>query len=485
MRMKNSIFIAVVCLILAPSCYVLSQPAEDEVTSLPGLSTPPSFKQYSGYLDATGTKHLHYWYVESQNDPDNDPVVLWMNGGPGCSSLDGFLSELGPFHVNDDGNTLYVNPYSWNLVANVLFLEAPAGVGYSYADDKNYTTDDDQTAKDNYQALQSFFAKFPNRASNPFYIFGESYGGIYVPTLSMEVMNGNASINFQGFGVGNGMHSYPLNTDTAVTYSYYHGIYGDDLWKDLQDNCCDGTSCNYYNNKNKQCQIAGSQVQHLIMDIGINFYSIYMDCYGGIPPHLDRYLVDMKHLFSLPNSTATMKKTWLKKVKSSKQKPTFGMPLKDTIHPMHFDNNLGDTVPCINSTAIHGYLNKPAVRQALHIKDGLPQWSICSDINYKTIYADMYKQYNALLAKYRILIYHGDTDLACNFLGGQEFVNSLGQQEKAQRRAWIYKNQIAGFVHEFENITYMTVKGAGHMVPQWKAPQALQMFTNFLNNKPQ
>ena len=97
----------------------------------------------------------------------------------------------------------------------------------------------------------------------------------------------------------------------------------------------------------------------------------------------------------------------------------------------------------------------------------------------------MYPQYKQLLTSYRALIYHGDTDLACNFLGGQEFVNSLGQQEIAQRRPWIYKNQVAGFVHAFDRITYMTVKGSGHMVPQWRAPQALQMITNFLNNAPQ
>ena len=108
-----------------------------------------------------------------------------------------------------------------------------------------------------------------------------------------------------------------------------------------------------------------------------------------------------------------------------------------------------------------------------------------SNIPYKQTYANMYNQYKALLPNYRALVYHGDTDLACNFLMGQEFVNSLGQDEKSQRRAWIYKNQIAGFVHEFDHITYMTVKGAGHMVPQWKSPQALQMFTNFLSNSPQ
>ncbi|XP_076329975.1 lysosomal protective protein-like [Tachypleus tridentatus] len=86
----------------------------DEIHRLPGLVKPPNFKQYSGYLNATGEKMLHYWFVESQKSPTNDPVVLWMNGGPGCSSLDGLLNELGPFHVKKDGKTLYDNPYSWN-----------------------------------------------------------------------------------------------------------------------------------------------------------------------------------------------------------------------------------------------------------------------------------------------------------------------------------------------------------------------------------
>ncbi|CAG2177185.1 unnamed protein product, partial [Oppiella nova] len=79
---------------------------EDEIVSLPGLSEPINFKQYSGYLDITEGKHHFYWFVESQKDPENAPVVLWLNGGPGCSSLFGNLGENGPFRVNSDGKTL-------------------------------------------------------------------------------------------------------------------------------------------------------------------------------------------------------------------------------------------------------------------------------------------------------------------------------------------------------------------------------------------
>lgn len=81
--------------------------------------------------------------------------------------------------------------------ANVLFLEAPAGVGFSYALNKKYDTDDDTVSYDNYVALQHFFEKFPQFKKNDFYITGESYGGIYIPTLSVRVLTGPAKINFK------------------------------------------------------------------------------------------------------------------------------------------------------------------------------------------------------------------------------------------------------------------------------------------------
>ncbi|EEC19639.1 serine carboxypeptidase, putative [Ixodes scapularis] len=124
----------------------------DEVWQLPGLAKQTSFRHYSGYLRVGGSRLLHYWYVESERSPETDPVVLWMNGGPGCSSLLGLMTELGPFHMASDGLNLTMNPYSWNKVANVIFLEAPAGVGFSYDPSGDYHTNDDQTADDNYLA---------------------------------------------------------------------------------------------------------------------------------------------------------------------------------------------------------------------------------------------------------------------------------------------------------------------------------------------
>jgi len=89
--------------------------------------------------------------VESQKDPKNDPVALWTNGGPGCSGLEGLLTEQGPFRAVGNG-TLIANPYSWNLLSNMIFIEAPAGVGFSYSDNRQdyEQVGDARTAQDNY-----------------------------------------------------------------------------------------------------------------------------------------------------------------------------------------------------------------------------------------------------------------------------------------------------------------------------------------------
>ena len=145
----------------------------DVVEALPGLDIPVSqcWKSYTGYLDVeAGTKALFHWYHEAVDDAASKPLVLWLNGGPGCSSLGGMFTELGPYVLDADG-AITLNPYSWNTVANVLFIEQPAGVGFSYP---NATIDDVTTASDTYEALVAFFAAHPELEGRDFYVAGES-----------------------------------------------------------------------------------------------------------------------------------------------------------------------------------------------------------------------------------------------------------------------------------------------------------------------
>lgn len=169
-------------------------------------------------------------FVESQKGANNkDPVTLWMNGGPGCSSLIGFLQEIGPYFLKEGidyrpGDNLTWNEHSWHQVSNLLFLESPAGVGYSYNLNKNYTNENGNTAMDNLNAVLDFFVKYPEYKTNPFWIAGESYAGVYIPNLAQLIDNYNQGattankINMKGLFIGNGVISFVHFQKAEVNY---------------------------------------------------------------------------------------------------------------------------------------------------------------------------------------------------------------------------------------------------------------------------
>ena len=210
----------------------------DFVTNLPGCPEY-DFKMYSGFLNITETKNLHYLLVESQNNPKKDPLVLWLNGGPGCSSLLGFMQEHGPC-VIDDGETVPKNnDYPWNMKANVLYLEAPAGVGFSYGatrDDERFN--DMTTSEDNLKAMLMFFEKFPEFLNNDLFLSGESYGGIYIPYLSWQIYQHNLQaefkplqkLNMKGFIIVNGATDWDVDiTPSFLPMAYWHNLMDTEL----------------------------------------------------------------------------------------------------------------------------------------------------------------------------------------------------------------------------------------------------------------
>ena len=167
---------------------ILTYPTEDLVDML--IPNYTNHDWYSGMLHFDETS-LHYVFFNSQRDPNKDPVVLWLNGGPGCSSLIGMVYENGPFTFKEGTANFQINPHAWNKKANLLYISSPAGVGFSSNTANNYTHDDGTVAQDNYRALVVFFAKFPNLLKNDFYITGESYAGIYVPYLADLILTKN------------------------------------------------------------------------------------------------------------------------------------------------------------------------------------------------------------------------------------------------------------------------------------------------------
>ncbi|MQL82927.1 hypothetical protein Taro_015394 [Colocasia esculenta] len=172
----------------------------DRIDLLPGQPGRADFDQYAGYVtvDQKAGRALFYYFAEAPSSiASSAPLVLWLNGGPGCSSFgNGAMLELGPFRVEKDGKSLKRNIYSWNSVANVLFLESPAGVGFSYS---NTTTDyglsgDRRTAEDSYTFLVNWLERFPQYKGRDFYIAGESYAGHYIPQLAYKILHNNKLI---------------------------------------------------------------------------------------------------------------------------------------------------------------------------------------------------------------------------------------------------------------------------------------------------
>ena len=171
---------------LAVSAYAAV--AADEVTSLPGWTGPLPSKHYSGYfpttIDGSSAGMLHYWLTLSENNPATDPLVLWLQGGPGCSSLFGLLYENGQIHFTGEKDskgvpTLVQNPSAWTKVANMIWLEQPVGVGFSYCvpGAKGDCSGND-FGVDAYHFFLNFYKGFPELAKVPFHITGESYAGV-------------------------------------------------------------------------------------------------------------------------------------------------------------------------------------------------------------------------------------------------------------------------------------------------------------------
>jgi hypothetical protein len=148
-RMKN---LLIVLYIMLPSSWLITlaalmlliraEPIDDKIAQLPGY--PPSFNNrvFGGYLDTVSpTRSLHYIFMEANAGAANKaPVVLWLNGGPGCTSMIGFIQEISPYVLSENqtyesGGDLSYNPYNWATLANLLFIDSPAGTGFSINSD--------------------------------------------------------------------------------------------------------------------------------------------------------------------------------------------------------------------------------------------------------------------------------------------------------------------------------------------------------------
>ncbi|KAE8734234.1 Serine carboxypeptidase-like 33 [Hibiscus syriacus] len=220
----------------------------DRVIGLPNQPKSPSISQFSGYVTVNQEhgRALFYWFFEAQSEPSQKPLLLWLNGGPGCSSIAyGAASELDPLKVGKNGADLQFNEFAWNQEANLLFVESLVGVGFSYTNTSSDLTklEDAFVAEDAYNFLVSWLQRYPRFKTRDFFMTGESYAGHYVPQLAELVYDRNNDtsrypfINLKGFMVGNPLTDDNYDYTGIMDYAWSHSVIPDDLYRQTKQVC--------------------------------------------------------------------------------------------------------------------------------------------------------------------------------------------------------------------------------------------------------
>lgn len=438
----------------------------DRIINLPGQpSTIPSnnLSHFSGYITVNqeNGRALFYWFFEAQSpQPLHKPLLLWLNGGPGCSSIGyGAAVELGPLKVGKDGANLSFNEYAWNTESNLLFVESPVGVGFSYTNTSSDLNklDDAFVAEDAYNFLVNWLQRYPQYKSQDFFISGESYAGHYVPQLADLIYDRNKDttkysfINLKGFIVGNPETDDYYDYSGLLEYAWTHSVIPDHLYQKAKQ-VCDFKLANWTD----ECNSAMEKVFDEYSEIDI--YNIYApNC--------------------LTNSTASSSAG----TQSLHKVNDHGLLRKTRIPPGGYD-------PCYSVYA-EQYFNREDVRASLHatVKQ-TGNWKTCSDSILRTYIFNVpsiLPIYDKLIkGGLKIWIYSGDADGRVPFTGSRNCVQSLKLGLVSAWESWYHKKQVGGRMIEYKGLTFITIRGAGHLVPLNKPSEALALITSFLTGKP-
>ncbi|XP_020269072.1 serine carboxypeptidase-like 18 isoform X2 [Asparagus officinalis] len=384
---------------LLPLLLFSSPPAlcQVTITHLPGFKGPLPFHLETGYVgvDEVSGVELFYYFIQSEKNPKEDPLILWHNGGPGCSAFSGLAFEIGPLKFvtsKYDGRlpSLVYNPYAWTKVANVILVDSPVGTGFSFSrNPKGYVVDDTITSKQTYEFLRKWLVEHPQFISNHLYIAGDSFGGKIVPVVANMVAEGIEDgdyplMNLKGYLVGNPRTGEAVDFNSRVEFAHAMSIISDELY-----------------------EIRVELYRDFILDPKCpKDYPQRKQAFGG------RHLQE-KHSKILP--------------------PQEVFPdLKCRTYPYFLS---------------YFWANDYNTREALHVKKGtVKEWVRC---NYSLAYTQNVQSsvayhLNLTMKGYRALVYSGDHDMAIPFMGTQAWIRSLNYSILDDWRSWHVDGQVAG-----------------------------------------
>uniref|UniRef100_A0ACD5WW19 Uncharacterized protein n=1 Tax=Avena sativa TaxID=4498 RepID=A0ACD5WW19_AVESA len=431
------------------------------VPRLPGFSGPLPFSLETGYVELDDGVRLFYYFIQSEGDPKEDPVLLWLTGGPGCSALSGLVYEIGPFYFDFHGYTgtglptLLYKPTSWTQVSNVIFVDAPAGTGFSYDSSDNRTVPSDIIVIQQLHIfLQTWFDEHPQFLPNPFYVAGDSYSGIIIPPLAMKIAKGIENgdeqlINLKGVIAGNPFTDRTTDINSRVPYLHRMGIIPDELFEAAREGC----GGEYRRPSNANCAKSLQAIQGCIRDLN------------------DVHILETR-CPEYPTSFAIQKQPMLQDHGRKRL-------LESAVWSI-----------CRNATYFLSELwtNDEAVRESLGIhKETVPSWIRCDfDIPYTSEITSAVDDHLALITKgYRAMIYSGDHDAKIPYVGTQAWIRQLNLPISNDWRPWYVDGQVVGYTRTYSNnLTYATVKRAGHTAPEYMPKECLAMIDRWLSGEP-
>ncbi|XP_031248089.1 serine carboxypeptidase-like 18 [Pistacia vera] len=223
------------------------------VKYLPGYEGQLPFKLETGY-ESVGDSELFYYFIESQGDIEEDPLILWLSGGPGCSSFYGLIYEIGPLEFDIQNYTgglprLKYYPYAWTKTASIIFLDAPVGTGFSYARNREvWPTSDSKSAEQSYQFLKKWLLKHPQYLQVELYIGGDSYSGMVVPQITQKIIDENGldahlRMNLKGYIMGSPHTDSIVDENSKIIFAHRMALISDELFQELKTSC----KGNYHN----------------------------------------------------------------------------------------------------------------------------------------------------------------------------------------------------------------------------------------------
>ncbi|PIN23060.1 Serine carboxypeptidases (lysosomal cathepsin A) [Handroanthus impetiginosus] len=455
-------------LLVSFTTFCLSQ---NVIEYLPGFPGKLPFKLETGYIGVGEEEEvqLFYYFIESENNPENDPLMLWHTGGPGCGCLSGITNNIGHLIIdraNSNGSlpTLMLNKHAWTKVVNMIFLDQPAGTGFSYAKtSKAYYTNDTLSASFNYDFLRKWLINHPKYIENPLYIGGDSYSGIIVPLIINEVYNGIEAgskplLNMKGFILGNPYTDNYIDINGRIPYAHRMGLLSDTLYESAKVNCRGD-----YMSVDLESVLCLSDLERI------------NQC-------LDK--INLDHILE----------PWCQSLLKGKQDVlSWQNPSYDQENPRNYlQSVVAPLVKCHNFLYLpcQTWANDKFVQKALHIReDTLTKWVRCNKtiqhgMPYtKNVQSTVNYHQDFIPKSCRALIYSGDHDMRVPHTSTEKWIESLKLPILSEWRPWFVDSQIAGYTMTYRYIdyelTYATVKGGGHVAPEYKPKEFLAMISRW------